>query len=81
MARLGEIAGDKVTIVRVSFSSIDSPIAINGVAIDEGETIEFKNRLIEEDHFTNVDLPLSNISVGNDQTSFRLQFNVTSLDF
>lgn len=67
------LAGAEIRINRFYVPSIDAPITINGVAINEQAAITFKNRLAEETGFTGVELPISGIMP---ETGGRVSFTI-----
>jgi len=81
LIKMDELSGDDINITRLAFTSIDSPVRINGDAVSQDAAVAFKNRIVEQSQFENVDLPLSNLSDGGNVVSFTLTFNIVSLEF
>ena len=73
-------AGTDSSIVRIYMQSIDSPIILNGTAINSNAAIDFKNKLAALPYISSVDLPLSSLtSDGTDSgVSFTISFKVAS---
>jgi len=81
ISKMGEIAGEEITITRLSFQSLDTPALINGNAPNQDAAVRFKNRVVEQAQFTDVDLPLANVSDDGNKVLFTLTFKINSLDF
>jgi hypothetical protein len=66
-------------IKRILIQSFDSPVVFSGEAKKEDDVIKFKNKLISGADIKNVDLPLSQIRMGEGgNVSFSLTFNIKS---
>jgi hypothetical protein len=64
-----------VTIESFNIQSFNAPIVLSGRAPDHNTIIKFKNVLVADPSFKEVDLPLSQISLGSDNSvSFNLNF-------
>lgn len=81
LQKVSLVAGPDVTITRLQYSMTDKSLFLVGSVVNQEKAIEFKNRLQEVPEFLDVDLPLTNITVGAEQTDFRLGFEVSSLEF
>lgn len=81
ISRMKQLAGSNVIITRINFQSLNSPVLINGTAPDENAAVSFKNRIAEQDQFSDVNLPLSNVFDDGDVVSFTLTMKVKSLNF
>jgi len=67
---------EKVTVLRIDFTSEDAPVRVSAKAPNAGAAVAFKNILIEKG-FKNIDLPLSSISDSGDNfVSFSMTFQV-----
>ncbi len=68
---------NKITIDRLELSSPASSIQVSGRAPDSNTVVVFKNVLLKNERFTNVDLPLFGIRELSDNTvGFSLTFSV-----
>ncbi|MDP3880680.1 MAG: hypothetical protein Q8Q32_00655 [bacterium] len=73
------ISGSDVELSRVFADKTNLSVLLNGTAVDEQAAIAFKNRLIAQSEFTNVSLPLSNITSSNSlekQVNFSLTLQI-----
>jgi hypothetical protein len=69
-------AGKDITIERIYVQSLSLPVIVNGKASSANAAVDFKNRLLGLKFILDVDLPLSSLSVGADQTNFSLTFKI-----
>lgn len=76
LSHLGEVAdGGRVKLNGVDISSLGSPVNIYGTAADYNSVLNFKNILMSDKTFMNVNLPITQISIAADNTaSFNLSF-------
>lgn len=81
ISKMAELAGDEITISRLSFQSLGARVLINGVAPNQGAAVRFKNRIVGQNQFSDADLPLTNVSDVGNAISFTLTFEINSLDF
>jgi len=81
ISKVGELSGDEVVITRLFFQSNDPLVGINGRAPDQTAAVKFKNRILEQNRFSNVELPLANVSDDGNTVSFTITFEINSLDF
>ncbi|MBI4119390.1 MAG: hypothetical protein HY456_00910 [Parcubacteria group bacterium] len=79
---LAKLAGPRVSIDRITVSSLSSPVFISGTALNETEVFAFQKRLEDQKGFDEVTLPLTSIrqSVGG-RTGFELNFRLLPLFF
>ncbi len=74
------IAGETVSLERVSFSPSGQTVSISGRAISELAAINFKNALARRAGFTAVNLPLANIVPDSDgKVTFQLTLRVEKI--
>jgi Tfp pilus assembly PilM family ATPase len=79
--KVQEISGQDVELNRIFADKTNLSVLLNGTAADEQAAIAFKNRLIDQEEFTNISLPLSNITSSNSlekQVGFSLTFQITA---
>ncbi|MGC9603176.1 MAG: hypothetical protein ABSF47_01750 [Minisyncoccia bacterium] len=80
LSHLGKVAdSNNVKIKSLGISSISSPIDLYGTADSYDTAFDFKNALASDSEFTNVNLPITQISIGTNGTasfSLSLQFKV-----
>ncbi|MEK7115008.1 MAG: hypothetical protein AAB847_01470, partial [Patescibacteria group bacterium] len=69
-------AGQNISITRMHFDSISLVMLIGGSGISEIEVINFKNRLVKNENFESVNLPLSQIIKEGDKISFQMSMKV-----
>jgi len=81
LTEVDKLAGNNVSITRLSFKSLDVPVLLNGSASSQDAVVSFKNRIVEREQFANIDLPLAGLSDDGNVVSFTLTFEVESLDF
>ena len=81
LVEVDKLAGSDITISRLSFSSLSEPVILNGNVSSQDAAISFKNRIIGQSKFSNVDLPLSGLFDDGSVVSFTITFEVESLDF
>jgi len=81
LLEIDSIMGDDIAITRLNFQSLSLPVLLNGSASSRDSVVALKNRLVSHEEFSNVSLPLSNISGSGDSITFTITFNVNSLDF
>ncbi len=89
LARLNNLAGpavifDKISVTadRISPEEIQYNVVILGRGDSEVAIIDFKNKLLNDPHFENVNLPLSSIVTGTDKKAvFTLNFQVKDFKF
>lgn len=73
---------NSITIDRLELSSPTSPIQVSGRAPDSNTVVVFKNVLLKNERFTNVDLPLFGIrELPNNTVSFSLTFSINAALF
>ena len=77
---INNLAGAGIRVSRIYIPSLDAPVTLQGTTFNEQAAIEFKNRLVNEGSFTDVDLPLSGIMPGTEgQVSFSVSFQVVEI--
>jgi len=81
LVTVDKLAGSDISITRLSFVSLGSPVLLNGNALSQDAAVSFKNRIVEQKGFDNVDLPLSGLFDDGNVVSFTLTFEVKTLDF
>lgn len=81
ISKMAELAGDEITISRLSFQSLDTRVLINGISPNQDAAVRFKNRIVEQSQLSDVDLPLTGVSDDGNAVSFTLTFKINSLDF
>lgn len=82
LKQISNLAGDKVIIERFSSDSMQKKVLFVGRAINETEVIEFKNKLLKETNFSDVDLRLSEVKIRPDgSANFSVIFKLKSLKF
>jgi Tfp pilus assembly protein PilN len=67
-------AANGVTISRLSFSSLQTPLTLSGLASSEAQVLAFKAALEADSHISQVTLPLSAIQPAGTNYSFSLTF-------
>jgi len=82
LQKISDLAGEKVKIERLSVESTFKKVLVIGLAVNETEVINFKNKLLEEKNFSDVDLRLSEVKIRPDGTAdFNVMFNLKTLVF
>ena len=81
LVEVDRLAGSDISISRLSFSSLDNPVILNGNAPSQDAAVSFKNRIVGQAQFDNVDFPLSGLSDDGNVVSFTITFEVKSLNF
>lgn len=82
LAKLFQLGGDKVFFDRVLVQSLTVPVTVQARAGSERLAIEFKNKIISQPQFSEVNLPLSAITpVSAEEVSFNMTFKINSLNF
>ncbi len=71
-----QIGGQNIIINRLHFDPITTAILIGGSGSSEIEVINFKNRLVKNENFEGVSLPLSNVIKEGDKVSFQMSMRV-----
>ncbi len=70
---------DRVVLSDVSIESFTAPVQVAASAPDYATVLQFKNALVADPAFGNVDLPLTQVTtLGNNTVSFNVSFNFTS---
>jgi hypothetical protein len=68
-------AANRIKLSGIDISSLGSPVSIYGTAADYNAVFNFKNVLVSDKEFMNVNLPISQVSIGTDNVaSFNLSF-------
>ncbi len=70
------LAGNSVSIKRIYVQSIDMPALINAFTLSEDAAIDFKNRMINDGSFQDVDLPITKISRTDRGVEFTISFKI-----
>ena len=82
LSHLEDVAAvSHIKLTGVDITSLESPASIYGTAADYNTVFNFKNTLATDKEFTNVNLPITQISIGADNTAsfnISLQFNPSS---
>jgi len=55
---------------------LEAPVLINASASNEDAAVSFKNKLIEDGKFRNVNLPITKISRTDKGVEFTVSFNI-----
>ncbi len=76
LSHLEDVAvANHIKLNGIDISSLESPASIYGTAADYNTVFNFKNALVSDKKFMNVNLPITQISIGTDKTaSFTLSF-------
>ncbi len=73
------IVANKVRMVSLDFRSLYSPVSMFGTAPDYNTVFSFKNALAADPKFSNVNLPITQILIAEDNSaSFNLSFQFSS---
>ena len=67
-------ASDNIILKRISVQLRDSPIFINAWAQGEQNALEFKDRLVSDSRFSEIDLPISKITPSVGGVEFTISF-------
>lgn len=78
--KLDQLAGSTVALDRVLVQSPAVPVVVNGRASNEEAVLNFKKELSAQPQFTDVNLPLTNITPAGGRFSFRLDFTARNLN-
>jgi len=81
LKEIDRAAGPDIGITRIDYNPPSVGIVLRGTAPNESSAVDFKNRIAEVPQFSNVNLPLHNISNEGEGVSFNLDFKVISFDF
>lgn len=76
LEKIKNLSGNNISLTRIFIQSIDAPVFINGVAASEDEAIDFKNKLINDGNFDNVDLPITKIVPTKGGVEFTISFKI-----
>lgn len=80
--KLKDLAGGRTMFNRLLIDSTQKIVMINGRSVNDTEVINFKNRLLKEENFFDVHLPLAAVSIRPDGSAdFNLTFKIKSLKF
>jgi len=78
--RLNNLALGQILLRRVNVFGLE--VAVSGTAVNESAVLDFKDRLLKEENFESLALPLANINPNPDgTTSFNLTFRLKTLKF
>ncbi|MCP6719976.1 MAG: hypothetical protein KJI72_01440 [Patescibacteria group bacterium] len=77
-SRIKQLAdGNNITLGRLSVGASTEPVSLVGRAPSNSQVIKFKNVLVDESDFFNVDLPLAGITVSKDgSVGFNVSFRI-----
>ncbi|MEE8131930.1 MAG: pilus assembly protein PilM [Candidatus Paceibacterota bacterium] len=80
--KINDLAGDDITLERIFVQSLEIPALINATAVSREAAINFKNMLVQQQEFYEVNLPLSNIiSSIEGPVKFSISFKIKNLNF
>ncbi len=74
LSKMATLAGSQITIQRIFYQSAAAPVVVSGVGSSEQAVLAFKEKLEQNGDFSEVALPLSNVSHIGDRVSFNLSF-------
>ncbi len=81
LVKIKNSVSNGVVFERIFIQSLKDPVLINATAINQEAAINFKNVLIQEPRFYEVDLPLSNIISSTDgPVKFRVSFKIKGFE-
>lgn len=71
---------NQVVLSDVSVTNFTSPVQVSATAPNYATVLQFKNALSADPNFSNVDLPLTQVTtIGNGNVGFNVSFNFTSV--
>ena len=73
-----DIASPGVNVKRIYIQSLSAPVIISGSAESEQLIIDFKNKLVGDKDFTEVNLPLTSIVAEGDHATFSMTLRLNS---
>jgi len=75
--KINNLAADgNIAVKRIYIQSLEAPVLINASASNEDAAVSFKNKLIEDGKFRNVNLPITKISRTDKGVEFTVSFNI-----
>ncbi|KKR55662.1 MAG: Cell division protein FtsA [Candidatus Curtissbacteria bacterium GW2011_GWA1_40_24] len=80
LAKIKDLASDKIIFNRIFIQSLDMPVLINAQAPDEQTALDFKNKLSVEPNIDGIDLPIDKISKAVKGVDFTISFRVKKLE-
>ncbi|MFA5172827.1 MAG: hypothetical protein WC435_00280 [Candidatus Paceibacterota bacterium] len=69
------LAGNDISLSRIFYQSSNVPIVLSGKAGSVEKILSFRDRIMEEKEFSEVNLPLSNVSQAGPEVLFNLSFS------
>lgn len=76
---IGLAKSNQVVLTDISISTINSPVQVAATAPDYATVLEFKNALSGDPNFSNVNLPLTQVTTqGDGSVGFSVSFNFTN---
>jgi len=78
LEKLNTIAGPNVKIKRIFVAAVNQPVLVRGEGSDEKSVVDFKSRLEKDGEFSDIKLPLSDLSYVSGKVSFNLNFSIKS---
>ena len=82
LERITQLKGSRVDLSKVEFHVERMNLSLSGTGVSEGDVIDFKGKLEEDENFEKVELPLSELKTLIDGSAqFSLRATVKKLDF
>jgi hypothetical protein len=69
------LAGNDISLSRIFYQSSNVPIVLSGKASSVEKILAFRDRIMEEREFSDINLPLSNVSQAGSEVLFNLSFS------